>query len=252
MKSTNNQTVTKGDYKIILRHASGWRNFKEARLQISVPPHPVFDPRTRSILDWVVVNFDHVTLCLHDSIQYYNLMAMGLNEGDAKKKAIKNGDLWLERNLFPSDVFIDLKRWKDLLAHPDYIETYERVCLLYRENKEFADAIDFDVESFAKRCIKRGESFDSDRADLSRAFLLEEVSGYIPLYRATSAADILPGMRMKAMQLLLDGTGEFNLRDNLMVSVKTFDLHKKQKKHVDCTNDSIAGMTAEEQMRQAS
>ncbi len=228
MKHTNNHVVAKGDYKIILRHANGWRSFDAARLHISVPPKPAFDPRARSILDWSISAFDQVTLCLHDTIQHYNLRAQGLDEAAAREKALENGDLWLKSNIFPSDVFVDVVRWDDLLAHPKYNEVHERVCEFYRSNEEFATAIDWDLENFAARCRKRGEAFGEERKALSRAFLLEEVAGYIPLYQETSAADILPGMRMKAMQLLLDGLGGFNLRRNLMITAKTFDLQRQE------------------------
>ncbi|MFA4994256.1 MAG: tRNA-dependent cyclodipeptide synthase [Bdellovibrionales bacterium] len=224
MKNTNNQVVARGNYKIILRHAMGWQRYASARLQISVPSNPTFDPRTRSILNWVMQNFNDVTLCLHDTIQRYNLMSIGLSPEDAYKKALNDGDLWLKANVFSSDVFIDVVRWDSLLSHPRYPEVFQRVCALYENNKEFSEAVDHDLNEFAQRCLKRGEEFGSARLSLSRNFLLEEISGYVPLYQDSGAADIHPGMRMKAMELLSNGVGGFCFKDNLRIAVKTFDI----------------------------
>jgi len=223
MKNIVKSEVGSNHYKVILRHGDGWQEYDTARLHISVPPEPIFDPRTQSILDWSVQNFDKVTLYLHDTIQRYNLMASGLDESQAYKKALENGDVWLRNNILPGQVFIDVVRWNKLLEHPDYTKVHQQVCQLYKTNSGFSDAIDHDLDTFAERCRKRGEAFGPDRMALSRTFLLEEVAAYIPLYRATGAVDMLPGMRMKAMQLLLAGTGNFGLRQNLMISVKTYD-----------------------------
>jgi tRNA-dependent cyclodipeptide synthase len=224
MKDTNNQAVAYRDYKIVLRHALGWQQYKSARLQISVLPDPVFDPRFRGILNWALENFDDVTLCLHDTIQRYNLMAAGYSPNEAYTKALQDGNVWLKENIFAADVLFDIVRWDKLLAHPSYPQVHQRICDLYNTNKEFAESIDHDLIEFARRCRKRGEDFGDERMALSRSFLLEEVSGYVPLYQDSSAADIHPGMRMKAMGLLLDGLGGLDLKNNLLITVKTFDV----------------------------
>lgn len=226
MKNINNQFIVPAAHKIILRHSKGWQKYKSARLQVSVLPNPIFDPRFRSILNWTVDNFDSVTLCLHDTIQRYNAMSAGASLEEAYSRALSDGDLWLKENIYPSDIFVDVIRWDQLLAHPRYQESYKRVCDLYGENKAFSEAVDADTNNFAQRCRKRGEEFGIERMALSKAFLLEEISGYIPLFQDSSAADIHPGMRMTAMKLLLNGVGNFDLKDNLCITVKTLDVEQ--------------------------
>jgi tRNA-dependent cyclodipeptide synthase len=219
----NDLPHSRDPYKIILRHANGWQKFEAARLQISVPLKPTFDPRTRCIIDWAVKHFYQVTLCLHDSIQRYNLLALGASEKEAEAHAIKNGDIWLSKNIFPSDVFVDVVRWREITAAPNFSQIYDRVLSLYNNNEMgFSSAIDYDTNVFADRCRRRGEEYSEERLILSRNFLLEEVAGYIPLFQATSAVDIHTGMRMKAMQIVLNGAGNFKLQKNLMVAIKTY------------------------------
>lgn len=224
MKNTSNPVITNEDYKIILRDSQGWQKYTHARLQISVLPKPTFDPRVRAILDWTLDNFDSVTLCLHDSIQRYNHRAGGMSPDDAYRESLSDGDKWLSQNICAADVFVDVLRWDALLAHPRYLTVHEEVRRLYDGNASFAAAIDHDTNEFAARCRKRGEYFDDTRLLLSRDFLLEEVAAYIPLYQDSSAVDIHPGMRMKAMQLLIDGLGGFSFQPNLRITAKTFDL----------------------------
>lgn len=222
--------VIQDDYKIILRHSLGWKNYKSARLQISVLPDPTFDVRLRSILDWAQENFNDVTLYLHDSIQRYNHLLPGVPPKEAYRRAIEQGDIWLEKNILGSDSFSNVIRWDQLLAHPRYPEAHKKISALYKENEEFAHAVNEDISTFAERCRKRGEIFGEGQRTNSRDFLLEEISGYIPLYQDSSAADIHPGMRMRAMNLLLKGMGKFNLKNNLMITAKTFGRKIQQNK----------------------
>lgn len=209
-------------YKIVPNSAK-WKAHNTARLQISVPCEPCYDVKFRALANWTVQNFDNVTLCLHDTIQRYNIMASGISEADAYEMALKNGEVWLEKNILPCDVFIDVLRWAEVEAKPKFSVIHDEINALYKSNRLFAEAINHDVEIFADRCLKRGELFGAERTVLSKALLLNEISGYVLLNQESSAADIHAGMRMKAMQLLLDGLGGFNLRDNVMVTIRTFD-----------------------------
>ncbi len=214
-----------GKYKIV-PNSSQWRNYKTARLQISVPRRPCFDGRVQALMEWATDNFETVTLCVHDTIQLYNFMADGASKEEAYKIALENGNVFLKENTLPLNVFIDVVRWDEITSNKQYNLVHQRVIDLYKKDSSFAKSIDDDVQTFANRCMKRGEDFPSHRFDLSKALLLEEISGYVILNQETSAADLHAGMRMKAMQLLLDGTGGFNLKDNAMITIGMYDREK--------------------------
>jgi len=223
-KNTLNPACVYTDrYRIVARYRSNWKKYNCARIHISIPLLPSYDERSRSIIDWAKQNFAHVTLCIHDTLQRYNLMALGWDEKQAYDKALVNGDDWLKANLPPSDDDVEVIRWDSLLAHKDYPSVHEKICRIYEEDKDFSDALDSDSAVFAERCQKRGEPFNSARIALSRAFLLEEVSGLVLLCQGSSAADVYSGSRMKAMQLLLDKKTYFHFKDNSVMPIKVFD-----------------------------
>jgi len=223
MKHTSNILSTSEDRYKVVPNSNKWKGYKEARLQISVPLVPAYDEKFRHLALWAVENFDAVTLCLHDTIQRHNFIAFGDTPEAAYDKSLHHGNVWLEKNIFPSDVFMDVVRWDAIAQKEAFSSVHAKILKIYAEDEPFRDAINEDIITFVTRCKGRGEVFDDKRLRCSQDLLLEEISGYVVLNQLSSAADIHPGMRLKALPLLSEERFGFNLKDNLMTAVRVFD-----------------------------
>lgn len=188
-----------GRYAVKVKNGAGWQQYNQARLQISVgmPYHE--DDKFEATVNWVKERFDHVHICVNDTLQRYNYMsAQGIDEQEALALTLKEGEEWVARNTkfiqtLPS---CSVYRWEEWRQTDDYRENYIKVQKLYNTNEEFRVAIDANVAEFMERREERGEINQNNRDRynfFSREYLIEETAVFAMMFARNPAVDIYPG-----------------------------------------------------------
>ena len=153
-------------------------------LTISVGQATHEDEAFAATIDLVNESFAACTILVDDSLQRHN-MALTSNQ-DAEffyEIAIKEGDLWLERNkkyceklTIPTRIL----RWDRWLFHKDFNSQLEKIRAAFREDKIYAKTFNESINDFLTKYRTRiddPDNFDLDRAyQLSLDFVMEECS----------------------------------------------------------------------------
>lgn len=153
--------------------------------------------------------FNCFTILLDDSIQRYTMRILS-NSSDEEiyAKAIREGDLWLERNsciLELSTIPYNIKRWDDWLNHSDYQNSREIIDKLYKTDHEYRSAIEETIKEFLvrfKKNIKEEDlyKFNHDYAYESCLLYLKEECSVMCLWAKESYDfEVYPTGRNKAM-----------------------------------------------------
>jgi hypothetical protein len=125
---------------------------------------------------------EKILFLLGDRLQVYNLAAKDLSlDPDSPEvcdKADALGDQWMREN---SEVLqgINLRRWKEFVADPHFLQVKTEFHILYNENttsgKKFKEGIDSTAATVFERFKRKGAFPDDDRAKaLFVRFVLEE------------------------------------------------------------------------------
>lgn len=135
-----------------------------------------------STMELVNQSFASCALLVDDSLQRHNMALNSTKDASFFYDiAIKEGDLWLERNkkyygmlAIPLRIF----RWDKWLQHPDFQEQLNRIKNAIKSDPIYKSVFDNSIEKFLQKYHKRlpnPESFDWERArKLSYDFITEE------------------------------------------------------------------------------
>lgn len=176
-----------------------WRDFDTARLQISVGQEYHEGDKLQAMADWAEPRFSKIQVCVNDSLQRFNLMfERGLSEEEAYGISMWDGTLWLERNRKAFSPNTEFVRWDHWLKMPAYEASHQAILALYDNNGQFRLAIDENIEAIwtRRRAIKPAAYTEERKAefvDLSRTYLLEEITAFALMYEEAPAIDIYPG-----------------------------------------------------------
>ena len=189
-----------GRYAVKVKNGAGWRTHNTARLQISVGQPYHEGDKLAATLNWVRHRFDHVVICVNDSLQRFNHQyEEGLSEDEAFAKAHDAGTAWIARNRELIDALpsVELHRWEDWKARSDFEDTMQTTLAFYDSNREFREAITASIAARWKRwSVSDGLSGQYRFADFAanaRTYLLEETAVFSLMFKTDNAVDVYPG-----------------------------------------------------------
>lgn len=177
----------------------------EIGISIGNPAHE--GDKLKSILKWVDKRFENCIITLSDTLYRYTYMAQGMDEAQAYFTALREGELWLERNREAFKIFdhalLQFDRWNKWLKHPDYPAVFQQLSTLYKQDGKLQNAFAKDVSAYISRCQKRGEDIDVAKAsENSLAYLIEETACYILIGRAYEAWRAYPSRDMACFRYM--------------------------------------------------
>jgi hypothetical protein len=186
MKDSNYPSQS-GNYIVKVKNGAAWRDYRTARLQISVGGERHEGEKFSATVEWVKHRFDKAIVCVND-MQRFNYMANGMSEIEAFDCSLTAGREWLARHSHEIATLprFELYRWEEWKG-PEFSRTHQDVLKLYNDSEEFRAAIE-----------------DGVKNRLSRDYLLEEVAIFSLMYRKEKAVDIYPGTLPKAMDIFHD------------------------------------------------
>lgn len=178
-----------------------WQEFNMARLQISVGQEYHENEKLLAAINWCKHRFDQVQICVNDTLQRFNMMfEYGISEEDAAIKSSRAGEEWTKKyiQLFSTIPHLEIKKWNSWKSDNSYLEYRNQMEELYNSHSEFKEAIDKNIESIWQRrqtldADKYNESRKLQFVDLSRKYLLEEITVFSIMFESNEAIDIYPG-----------------------------------------------------------
>ncbi|HEY8963210.1 MAG TPA: tRNA-dependent cyclodipeptide synthase [Alphaproteobacteria bacterium] len=188
-----------GAYKVFVKDKGLWQAHTTARLHISVgnPKHD--GEKFYALTEWAAARFDHVTLIVSDTLQRHNIaLTSGIDEDIAHIISRKQGDLWLARNqrAIQNLPHVTITRWDQWLNHPDYVETYNALFALYRNEPTVRQAITQKAEGFNTRHASDNDLQQASSAQIintSIHYILEEVAAFAIMFADDESINIYPG-----------------------------------------------------------
>ncbi len=190
-------------------------------------------------LKLINTSFRSFTILLDDSIQRYNMRILSdLSDEALYNQAIREGDLWLQRNKHMIDLTTiphNIIRWDDWANHPDYLAQNKIVEALYQSDECYRAAFEDTIEEFLNRFKKniegdaaKIEKFDDEYAYQSCLLYLKEECSVMCLWaQALYDFEVYPTGRNKAMM----ATYEKIIKPNFPDYLKSVSLHfRKYKK----------------------
>jgi tRNA-dependent cyclodipeptide synthase len=209
--SKKNYPAQTGEYKVKVKtnqSTHSWADFIKARCQISVGQDYHERSKLSAMLNWCADRFNTVTVCVNDTLQRYTTMfEENISEASAFDVAMQKGTEWIERNegIWCKKSNISVVRWEDW-KNGDYSEIKPKVAFMYASNPEFEQAINKNImEIWDRRRKIKPELYKSEHFDrffeLSKQYLLEEISAFSIMYERDKAIDIYPGTTIFAATL---------------------------------------------------
>ncbi len=177
-----------------------WSDFSKARCQISIGQEYHEGSKLAAMINWCADRFNAVTLCVNDTLQRYSTMfEKKIDETSAFKEALQKGEEWIKRNeeIWSHKDNVSIIRWDEWLDS-EYTAVRPKIAFLYASNLEFKEAIDKNIECLWERRIKQfPDKYKPEDYpkffELSKRYLLEEVSAFSIMYERDKAIDIYPG-----------------------------------------------------------
>jgi tRNA-dependent cyclodipeptide synthase len=210
INGSNGSSLTEA-FKVKVKRGAGWQDHSICRLHISVGQDYHEGQKFRATMEWAKENFDHVIICVNDTLQRHNRLFEGKAPEAALEISKQAGREWVQRNTTPEERTsrnISVFRWQDWLEQPNYEETLAAVKAEYEEGGTVKNVIDNEVKSFWER-VKTRQKLGSDFGfakfnDHSREYLLEECAVFSMMFQRDDAADIYPGSTLVPCQLYKD------------------------------------------------
>jgi tRNA-dependent cyclodipeptide synthase len=189
-----------------------WQQFSMARLQISVGQEYHENEKLRAAIDWCKPRFTSVQVSVNDTLQRFDRMfELGIPEDEALLMTMRAGQEWTERHIhmFSSIPHLEIKRWENWKEALLYLDYRDKIDFLYLTNPEFKRAIDDNIDSIwarrqAANPLKYPDHRHSEFRDLSRQYLLEEISAFSVMFETSEAIDIYPGTTIFAATVFQD------------------------------------------------
>lgn len=187
MKGINYPAQT-GTYTVKVKNGAIWRDYKVARLQISVGSDRHEGEKFKATVEWLKHRFDKVIVCVNDTIQRFNYMTHGFSEEEALRCSMAVGREWISRHMdeIRSLPNVEIYRWEEWKG-PAFEKAHQNILELYDGSPEFREAM--------------GES---QKNSYSREYLLEEIAVFSLMYQKEKAVDVYPGTLPKVMSVFQD------------------------------------------------
>lgn len=187
MKNINYPAQT-GPYLVKVKNGAVWRNYRVARLQISVGGDRHEGEKFKATVEWLKHRFDKVIVCVNDTLQRFNYVMEGMSEEEALKYSLAAGREWVSRHMdeirdLPNVEVYRWEEWKDSA----FEKAYQNVLELYDESPEFRNSME-----------------KSQKNSYSREYLLEEIAVFSLMYQKEKAVDVYPGTLPKVMSIFQD------------------------------------------------
>lgn len=194
-----------GAYKVVPKSEQSthsWSDFNSVRLQISVGQPYHEGEKFIATLLWVKDRFKNVTIYVNDTLQRYNyIFEQNMSEEEAYISAKKDGQKWLDKYLPVIKKLIphaEVIRWDQNLSRPDFEERSKQIASFYSASEDFKKYVDqTTLEKWRSKQKQQPNLYFDDRygcfADLSRKYLLEEISVFSLLFKERKAIDVYPG-----------------------------------------------------------
>ncbi len=207
-----------GQYKVKVKNTAKWSDFDRVAFDISVGQAYHEGAKFTAAIDWANARFDTVVINVNDSLQRFNHMFdFGLSEEQARQKAVKEGDDWLQRNAASLRTVnkLQVERWENWRTRPDFKQTFDQVKSLYMQNAQFRSDINDQINSLWQR---KETSENAHRKleffTLSRDYLLEETAIFSMMSIENKQIHAYPGSFMSIWQSfqgtdLVAGLGDF-------------------------------------------
>jgi tRNA-dependent cyclodipeptide synthase len=178
-----------------------WLDFDFVRLQISVGQEYHENEKLKAAIDWCKPRFKSVQICVNDSLQRYNMMfEQGISEEEAQLVAMREGQEWVDRNIhmFSSIPHLEIMRWENWKSTPLFTGYRKKIENLYLRNEEFRKSIDDNIEAIWRRRQAGNPYLYKDSRfqefyDLSRKYLLEEITVFSVMFETDKGIDVYPG-----------------------------------------------------------
>ncbi len=178
-----------------------WQLFDMARLQISVGQEYHEGEKMLSAVNWCNPRFESVQVCVNDTLQRFDKMfELGIEEDEAQLITMRAGQEWTERHIhmFTSIPHLEIKRWENWKQNSYYPEYRRKIESLYTSNTEFKATIEDNIDSIWTRRhasvpLKYTNERHNEFRELSRMYLLEEISVFSVMFETSQAIDIYPG-----------------------------------------------------------
>ena len=178
-----------------------WQNFNTARLQISVGQDYHEGEKLQAAINWCKSRFDNVQICVNDTLQRRNKMfELNINEKEAFNITKREGQEWIDRNLhlFSAISNLEMRRWDSWEQEDNYFKAQQQIRWMYSNNIDFKNGIDSNINDIWKRRVSKTDpTYNENRYDeffeLSKEYLLEEISIFSIMFEKDNAIDIYPG-----------------------------------------------------------
>lgn len=194
-----------GKYKVKIKANCDWQACDTVRLEISVGQQYHEGDKLKATIEWAEARFKNIVVLVNDTLQRYNyIFEKELYPTVAYRKAIIEGDEWIERN---RNVLsgCHIVRWEEWKHCPDYNLTYDQVINLYAGNREFRQKINKSVQDIWER---KKEVFGEEQRDrffiLSLQYLLEETACLALAYKAFKGVSAYPGTFLEMWSMFVD------------------------------------------------
>lgn len=177
-------------YKVKVLSNAKWRDYKSARLDVSLQNAKQVGEKFETTLLWALDNFDNVEISLADTLQKHTFSAdYNIDIKKAYDMTLREGDVWIEchRQIIDSHN-IKLIRWDERLNHSDFSKFHSLVHDLYQNDNYFKALVNKDCNAFINRkCLDEGKRL------LVLNYILEEQAVFCMLSNHENAIGIYPG-----------------------------------------------------------
>ena len=193
-----------GQFKIKpKRKTAQWQDYKVARLQISMDNDKQTGEKLKNSVEWCCSGrFEKVVAIVSDTLNWFNLsVKYDLNKEDALKMALSEGNLWLEKNAFIYDFDIEIRRWDDWMCHSQFEKRLKVIRELMSRDDDFRNELNTVseriLESHLRKSTDHSESYISRHSEMSKEYILCELSVYSIMFNEEEAIEIYPGAWLK-------------------------------------------------------
>jgi len=196
-------------YKVTLRNPNHetLANYSLAQIGISLGHKLLYGEKFAAFLSWTTQRHQGVVISLTDLAYRHNFRQDGLTPLQAYRKALREGNEWLEEHNAILDThrtkIVAVHRWIEWLKHPDYSTIARRLQEYYEEDTGFRTIVESDVSAFTERGLRRSNATDLAALETnSRQFILEECAAYILIGRRYHANRLYPGKGLMSLDYL--------------------------------------------------
>ena len=169
-------------------------------LGISLENANSYGARLEASLEWITKRFSRCAVFVADGIHRHTLQLIhpGLSGVKALDRALRLGRAFLEQERHVFDRYSSACNFEfifcsEIQSLSDYAECYEQLKHLFRSDRSFKTSIESFADPFARRQVSALNGKAAYLADLSTAYLLEELAAFTCLASGGWSVMVYPG-----------------------------------------------------------